>query len=257
MAEASIAFRFRKVSTRYLLVAAQLMLTAVMAYAQGTSATDGSTPTGMAPGAPAGSYALTGFENVNLFNGHLNFHLPLLQVGGRGSAGYTINLNLERQWRTRKTPPPIVIYPETGPWGGLEVGYSPGVLLGRVVGAPSGGLCEENEGWRDSLTRLTFVGADGTEYELIDKLTMGVPQQTYYNADCSIGYNFVRGKVFVTHDGSGVTFNSDEDILDAYGFAIDEIRPSGYLLMKDGTHQQLLVHSAELQLRCAESLEFS
>ena len=82
--------------------------------ANAQSATDGSTPTGMSPGAPAGSYSLTGFENVNLFNGKLNFHLPLLQVGGRGSAGYTINLNLERQWRTRKYGPPVVIYPETG-----------------------------------------------------------------------------------------------------------------------------------------------
>ena len=101
------------------------------------------------------------------------------------------------------------------------MGYSPGVLMGRVVGTPSGGTCEENEGWRDSLTRLTFVGADGTEYELVDKLTMGVAQATYYNGDCSIGYNFNRGKEFVTRDGSGVTFNSDDDIMDAYGFFIE------------------------------------
>ena len=223
-------------TTRSFLVGSIVVLLSVIANAQ--SATDGSTPTGMSPGASAGSYALTGFENVNLFNGHLNFHLPLLQVGGRGSAGYTINLDLERQWRTRKTPP-NVIYPETGPWGGLEVGYSPGVLLGRVVGAPTGGSCEENQGWRDSLTRLTFIGADGTEYELIDKLTMGVPQESSYNVDCSIGYNFNRGKVFVTHDGSAVTFISDVDIKDAYGFFIDEIRPSGYLLLKDGTRYRI------------------
>ena len=41
------------------------------------SATDGTTPLGMTPGAPAGSYALSGFDNVNLYNGHLNFSLPL------------------------------------------------------------------------------------------------------------------------------------------------------------------------------------
>jgi hypothetical protein len=51
-----------------------------------------STPVGWAKGTPAGSYALSGFDNVNLFNGHLNFHLPLLKVGGRGSAGYTMAL---------------------------------------------------------------------------------------------------------------------------------------------------------------------
>jgi RHS repeat-associated protein len=225
--------------TRCFLVASIVALLSVVANAQ-TSATDGSTPVGMAPGAPAGSYFLSGFDNVNLFNGHLNFRLPLLQVGGRGSAGHTVTLNLERQWRTRKTPSaPWAIWPETGVWGGLEVGYSPGVLLGRVVGAPTGGLCEENEGWRDTLTRLTFVGADGTEYELIDALTMGLPQQSYYNQFCGVSETFVRGKVFVSHDGSGVSFISDVDILDAYGFAIDEIRPSGYLLLKDGTRYRI------------------
>ena len=55
-----------------------------------TSNTDGATPAGLSPGAPAGSYSLTGFENVNLYNGNLNVSLPLLAVGGRGSAGYTV-----------------------------------------------------------------------------------------------------------------------------------------------------------------------
>ena len=48
------------------------------------NAVDSTTPPGQAPGAPAGSYSLSGFEKVNLFNGHLNFQLPLLQVSGRG-----------------------------------------------------------------------------------------------------------------------------------------------------------------------------
>ena len=32
-----------------------------------TTATDGSTPLGLQPGAPAGSYPLSGFDNVNLY----------------------------------------------------------------------------------------------------------------------------------------------------------------------------------------------
>src|SRR5262245_30393040 len=59
---------------------------------------DGQTPPGVAPGAPAGSYALSGFENVNLFNGKLNFNLPLVAVGGRGGANYTIPLTIEPKW---------------------------------------------------------------------------------------------------------------------------------------------------------------
>src|SRR5215212_2671192 len=53
-----------------------------------TRATDGATPAGIAPGAPSGSYSLSGFDNVNLFNGRMNFQLPLLSVGGRGGVGY-------------------------------------------------------------------------------------------------------------------------------------------------------------------------
>src|SRR5262245_1613217 len=50
------------------------------------------TPLPETPGAPAGSYPLSGFDNVNLFNGHMNFQLPLMQIGGRGRAGYTMTL---------------------------------------------------------------------------------------------------------------------------------------------------------------------
>src|SRR5437764_724765 len=51
-----------------------------------TSATDGSTPLGLQPGAPAGSYPLSGFDNINLYNGSLNFQLALLGISGRGGA---------------------------------------------------------------------------------------------------------------------------------------------------------------------------
>src|SRR5262245_52576969 len=57
-----------------------------------------STPPGLAPGAPAGSYALSDLDNINLYNGNLNFRLPLLKMGGRGGAGYTMMLLIERHW---------------------------------------------------------------------------------------------------------------------------------------------------------------
>jgi len=40
--------------------------------AQARSPADGFTPLAMTPGAPSGSFALSGFENVNLFNGNLS-----------------------------------------------------------------------------------------------------------------------------------------------------------------------------------------
>jgi hypothetical protein len=63
-----------------------------------TSPTDGHTPLGLEAGAPAGSYALSGFDNINLFNGNLNFRMPLLHIGGRGSAQMTVMLPLELKW---------------------------------------------------------------------------------------------------------------------------------------------------------------
>src|SRR5713226_2537132 len=45
--------------------------------------TDGATPTGTTPGTPEGSYELSGFDNINPYNGNLNFHLPLVQLSGR------------------------------------------------------------------------------------------------------------------------------------------------------------------------------
>src|SRR4030095_12705288 len=64
-----------------------------------TKVTAGWTPLAQQPGSPAGSYPLSGFDTVNLFNGHLNFRLPLMQIGGRGRAGYTMTLPIEQKWQ--------------------------------------------------------------------------------------------------------------------------------------------------------------
>src|SRR5258708_32685605 len=65
---------------------------------QSAGLTDSNTPPGIAAGEPAGAYALSGFDTVNLFSGNLNFHLPLYTVKGRGEARYTMVLPVERRW---------------------------------------------------------------------------------------------------------------------------------------------------------------
>src|ERR1700752_3954288 len=79
----------------FLSVAVFVLLFTSVGSARAQNTIHGSTSASQAPGAPSGSYALTGFENVNLFNGHLNFHLPLLPIGARGESGYTITLPIE------------------------------------------------------------------------------------------------------------------------------------------------------------------
>src|SRR2546427_12401 len=87
------------VCLRLLSIAILLMVLIGTSSAQ-TGALDGTTPTALAAGAPAGSYGLSGFDNINLFNGNLNFRLPLVHVGGRGMAGYTMMLPIEQRWRS-------------------------------------------------------------------------------------------------------------------------------------------------------------
>jgi RHS repeat-associated protein len=217
-----------------------VMLSAIGALAQNTGPTDGSTPLGMKPGASAGSYALSGFDSVNPFNGHLNFNLPLLKIGGRGTVGDTLTLPIETHWNVRDEFYQLAhhYYVDPDIWSGLTTGYGGGVLNGRL--ADSAQMpCSVNEE-RSALTRLTFTAADGTEYELHDTAYNGQPlTNTYASTTCAIETTHSRGKVFVTSDGTGVTFISDEDIWDYYAPGVSQITPSGYLLLKDGTRYRI------------------
>ncbi|HEX8189454.1 MAG TPA: RHS repeat domain-containing protein, partial [Pyrinomonadaceae bacterium] len=226
-----------KTFTRHALALVLLLAACAAARAQTTSATDGSTPEGMKPGAPAGSYRLSGFDNVNFFNGNLNFRLPLLGVGGRGSASSSVSLTIERKWGVARTlSNPATYFPETGGWSGLEVGYGPGVLVGRLAGATSltcGGQVEVN-----SLLRLTFISSDGTEYELRDTAAYGDPGTTQY-LNCQVSDTTQRGTEFVTADGTSATFISDTALQDGYNGAPEQIYPWGYLMLRDGTRYRI------------------
>jgi len=219
-----------------------------------TTSTTGWTPLAQQPGAPAGSYSLSGFDNVNLYNGHLNFHLPLLTIGGRGRAGYTMMLPIEQHWRPETVAVPTCnqsgcTYYESdyryiaNPvwWTGLLPRYGPGVLQGRHAGSGSASAegCSVSP-YYFTLTRLTFSAPDGTEYELIDAQTGGQPLQGG-GSSCYGGQS--RGKVFITRDGSAATFISDADIYDEkqpQAPPNNVISPSGYLMLRDGTRYHIV-----------------
>ncbi len=232
-----------------------LLLGSVRAQTFTSSATDKTTPTGFAPGAPAGAYALSGFDNINLFNGNLNFRLPLLQIGGRGAAGHTIMLAINaKRWRVRRSSffhlgeeTNVSWTPTANQWNGLEVGYGPGVMVGRQIGVEKWepNVCNVSPGiYKFTLTKLTFTMPDGAEYEFRDQISGGKPQDVPRLPACSNPSlpGASRGTVFVTADGTAATFISDIAINDKNLISTNGnwlIYPSGYLMMRDGTRYRI------------------
>jgi RHS repeat-associated protein len=122
-------------------------------------------------------------------------------------------------------------------------GYGPGILQGHYLSrfkrprvTPPG---EPLRFIYSTLTFLTFKSPDGTEYQLRDRLTDGKPKSGN-SSDTTLTTPNPRGTVFVTFDGSGVTFISDSEIQDLSVGSEDEVfYPSGFLLLPDGTRYRV------------------
>src|SRR5437764_61889 len=113
-----------------------LFLFCIGAQAQSSHTTDGTTPLGLSPGSPSGSYALNGFDNINLYNGNMNVTLPMLHVGGRGGAQTTMSLALNtKRWHMESylNVDTTLYYADPNWWTPLVLGYGPGVILGRTT----------------------------------------------------------------------------------------------------------------------------
>jgi len=229
--------------------------TAVTAQTTTKTGTDQMTPSNLAAGTPAGSYALSGFDSVSLFNGNLNFRLPLLAIGGRGSAGYTMMLSLNtKSWHVKRTSmtnngeETVTYTPTPNTWQQPNlVGYGPGFMIGRQSGEgtiyPVISPCNtQHPLYEKTITRLTFTGSDGTEFEFVDQQTMGKPYATQHT-DCSNpGGGFSRGRVFVTTKGEAATFISDtaiSDINQTQPSGNRQFNPSGFMFLREGTRYRI------------------
>lgn len=228
-----------------------LLVAGVSAQTSSTTASDATTPKGLAPGAPAGSYALSGFEQINLYNGNLNFHLPLVSIGGRGAAGYTMMLALNTaKWSVRHSESQTgsqTWTPTQHLWGDSDPGYGPGRMLGRQSGFdinPLRGCPAYPQGkqfYQTTLTTLTFTGPDGTEYDFRDQATGGQRLAVTPACPTSPYTGASRGTVWVTTDGSAATFLSDGAISDQVDIpnSTRTFRASGYLLLREGTRYRI------------------
>src|SRR2546427_12407478 len=120
MINPSLAVITRTMSRPLVLIFFSLMVFVCTSAQTTTSATEGSTPLGLSPGAPAGSYSLSGFASINPYNGNLSFHLPLVGIGGRGGAGMGSTLSINAKgWTVRHQE-------TTDPYGEPIDIYTPG-----------------------------------------------------------------------------------------------------------------------------------
>src|SRR5215510_7330088 len=137
-------------------------------------------------------------------------------------------------------PPFATFAPNATSWAPYGPGYGPGVLIGRKVDYQPEGCPPPDPGGfyppAYSLTRLTFIAPDGTEYQLRDQVLDGKP---VYRASCLSQPVISRGNVFRTADGSAMTFISDNEITDVTYGAMLHLDPTGYLLMRDGTRYRI------------------
>jgi RHS repeat-associated protein len=182
-------------------------------YAQSEPWPEPTTPTasGIAPGSPAGSYALSGFDTVNLFDGHVNVQIPVLTIGGRGEAGYTMTLPVPASFYSVAYNPGPVNYgwfltPTWTPNGPLTPGYlelRANVSVGSCGSGPG-------EGQNTDMI-LVFSDQNGTEHTLIDTVNYGAP---YQGVGCSGGPTPNRGSQFIATDGSNIVFTSNGAVAD-------------------------------------------
>ena len=116
------------------LIAIILLMVCVSINAKAQGSTDGTTPLGLTAGSPNGSYPLSDFDAVNLYNGTLNFRLPIFQVAGRGGAAYPITVQVGRKWTVYRHFEPGVgyFYYADGSWWSENTGTPAFLDVGRV-----------------------------------------------------------------------------------------------------------------------------
>jgi hypothetical protein len=190
-----------------------------------------------------GSYPLSGLDSINYFNGNLDFNLPLMTLGGRGEASFTMLLTIGQPgWsidvqRSLITCDPAhcqyqyYYNPTTSATNFmLKAGLGPGRLQATHTGKYDQTICTgTNTALAERLTTLTFAMPGGSAVELRDALFDGKPLPA---GACGAGNGPSRGTIFRSTDGSGMTFVSDSPLEDKWTASYTQA--TGYLYMKNG-----------------------
>lgn len=193
-----------------------------------------SSSSGVQGGRGAGSYNLDNFDNVNIFQGNINFSLPLVSAGGRGEAGVTVPLTIENNWKLITGyigQAPAYSYIPDSMNGAMQEG--PGKVTVQVTGSDftevtCGGIADWEP--QNAKLKINFKGADGTSYSFRSTSNSGAPYQVQLCPTGAQKYN--HGTEFISWDGSGAKFVSDVDIKSMITY--DAVDPSGYILLPNG-----------------------
>jgi|GEM_PF-754967 len=176
-----------------------------------TSVIQGPTPPELAPSGPANVLALSGFDNIDLYSGHLTFGLPIHGIGGRGDAGYTITLpvsnppwSIETDWDYTSSTYSSAATAKW--WHSFQTLYTPGfVVLKR--GFDDYRSCPGNNvpQFMTTMTNVAFLRPDGSEMVLYSAKNDGSITWDCANNNTDLS----RGSVFRSRDGSGTWFLYD------------------------------------------------
>jgi RHS repeat-associated protein len=241
-----------------LLICACLMgsISASAQYSKSSSSTDNFTSAAFGPGTPNGS-----IDSVDFFTGHVSANLPIFTFGGRGEVGYTAYATINRTYNIHVNQTWSAPGQYQGQWnqpyftltsegffedlsrGEVKAGMRPGVIFVRHMrnASPDPGPGLPDQISCNTLTKLYFRTSVG-DTEFRDAGTNGLDEFMTGNN------TFHRGTVWVSRDGSAMTFVSDTDIVDESCAQADYQSmngenvefPSGYLYAKNGVRYRVV-----------------
>ncbi len=229
------------------------VLSAVGSLALGQNAFDTGTPAESKGGtALLSSFAQDKIETVNLANGNLNVHIPLVTIGGRGSASLTLALcNNSKLWTGEQafdnlgqitvggtTYDDLMMRMENviAIGSGWFILRAPVIKTRKVeidwVSPPPN--CQGYAGRPAKVvTKVWLVLPDGSEIELRDRATQGEPWSTHMISQCVPDVSDRdRGQIWYSTDGSAITYVTNTP----NGVVLGQL--DGYVFLSDGTRMR-------------------
>jgi len=215
------------------------------------------------------TYAQDKIETVNLANGNLALHIPLVAIGGRGSASYNLALTYNSKLWTGQHTSELVQDCQPCPTRTIDhfaASFDDGVLTkpnlvalgcgwsiskGPTIRARSFGIdpinnacpnVKEGAVYKYVLTKVWLLLPDGSEVEMRDDLTDGAP---HLKSDpCGSDLDGDRGRVWHSTDGSAITYVTDVD----NGVVAGNL--DGWVFLADGTKLKMGGGSMGGNARC-------